>query len=224
MSETWKQFTERLIVDFCNKSGMRTFSLQEFQEAKENEIKAFSEIAKTPFATIRREMQTLRDEGILGFVDNRGTYTLRRPIILEGELVEDAPLKDMVGFSEPNNTFEYEQQIVSNSDISKLEKREYIIETYARDRGWVKKAKDCFGFDCLHPGCRNTFLKPDGERYIEVHHIIPLFQGGEDGLWNLTVVCAHHHRMAHFAETIKREELQKQFLGIANEKLQQAIL
>jgi 8-oxo-dGTP pyrophosphatase MutT (NUDIX family) len=65
---------------------------------------------------------------------------------------------------------------------------------------WVKQAIDIFGYNCLFQNCGNTFLREDGIPYIEVHHIIPLCHGGEDGLWNLSVLCAHHHRMAHFAD------------------------
>ncbi|MSP28757.1 MAG: HNH endonuclease [Methylococcales bacterium] len=48
------------------------------------------------------------------------------------------------------------------------------------------------------------YLREDGTPYIEVHHIIPLCHGGEDGIWNLSVLCAHHHRMAHFADVKTR--------------------
>lgn len=220
LEKDWKQFTERLVVDFCNKRGMRTFSLKEFKSEYEDEILSFSEDNNNPFAKIRQQLQMLRNDEILSFVDNRGTYTLRRPIILEGELEDDAPIKDEDGLSEPKSAFDYEGKASNHTYNARLEKYEYTVETYARNRGWVKQAKDRFGHHCLHPQCRNSFLKPDGELYIEVHHIVPLFQGGEDALCNLSVVCAHHHRMAHFAENIVKEDLQKLFLGIVSERLQ----
>lgn len=220
LEEDWRQFTERLVIDFCNKRGLRTFSLKEFQSEYENEIISFSEDNNNPFAKIRQQLQVLRKKEIITFVDNRGTYTLRHPVILEDELEEDAPIKLKGGLSESNSAFNYEnRQNIQHSSL-KLEKREYTHETFARNRGWVKLAKDNYGHYCLHPGCQNAFLKPDGEPYIEVHHIVPLFQGGEDAIWNLTVVCAHHHRMAHFAENIVKEDLQKLFQGIINERLQ----
>ncbi len=86
------------------------------------------------------------------------------------------------------------------SATSDPEKKEYIVETHARNRGWVKQAKQTLGWYCLYPGCSNSFTKEDGMPYIEVHHIIPLYQGGDDGIWNLSIVCAHHHRMAHYAD------------------------
>lgn len=189
--QTWKDFTHKLVLDYCNEKGSRTFSLQEFQTANEKAIIDFRKDNKHPFDKIRQQLQELRKSNILGFVDNRGTYTLRKPEILQNELLDEA---------------------VASAYPTEPDKREYIREAYARDRGWVKAAKEKFGCYCLHPDCGNTFNKQDGTPYIEVHHIIPLYKGGEDALWNLAVVCAHHHKMAHFADEDTQTILQKTFL------------
>jgi hypothetical protein len=46
---------------------------------------------------------------------------------------------------------------------------------------------------CYHPG----FVREDGTMYSEVHHIVPLGEGGEDVLSNVACVCPAHHREAH---------------------------
>ncbi len=172
--------------------------MQEFQTAKESEILSFSDNNKHPFDKVGQQLQLLRKDGILSFVDNRGTYTLREPVILHGELSEEAVA--FVHETEPN-------------------KKEYVRESFARDRGWVKDAKEKFGSYCLHPNCKNTFNKQNGLPYIEVHHIIPLFEGGEDAVWNLAVICAHHHKMAHFADSDTQIDLRKLFLNIVENSL-----
>lgn len=86
-------------------------------------------------------------------------------------------------------------------------KREILMETYVRDRGWIRLAKTTFGDVCMYDDCQNTFRKDDGEYYIETHHIKSLSDGGKDHICNLSVLCAHHHRMAHFAEQNNRDEL-----------------
>lgn len=197
-ANNWKDFTRELVVAYCNERGSRTFTLQEFQSAKEVEIESFSDKNNFPFDKVRQQLQLLRKEGILTFVDNRGTYTLREPVILAGELSDESVA--FVHEKEPN-------------------KREYVRETFARDRGWVKLAKEKLGHYCLHPSCRNTFTKQDGLPYIEVHHIIPLFEGGEDAVWNLAVVCAHHHKMAHFADVETQVDLRKLFLKIVEKQV-----
>ena len=51
---------------------------------------------------------------------------------------------------------------------------------------------------CEVPGCEHpVFVCADGTRYVEVHHIVPLSEGGEDVLSNVACVCPAHHREAH---------------------------
>lgn len=102
------------------------------------------------------------------------------------------------------------------------DRREILLETYARDRGWVRLAKRAFGEKCMCQNCNNTFVKNDGKPYIEVHHIVPLHKGGEDGIWNLSVLCAHHHRMAHFARDKERKAISR-YLTEENKRLRAAV-
>lgn len=193
---SWKEFTKQLILDYCNEHSVRTFSLQEFQIAKSLEIESFKESNRHPYDKIRQQLQFLREDDFLSFADNRGTYTLKQPIILKDEVAEEA---------------------VPFIHTQEANKREYLIEVHSRNRNIIQKAKDQFGCFCLHPQCTNSFKKDDGTPYIEIHHIIPLFKEGEDALWNLIPVCAHHHKMAHFAETMTRLKLEKIYTSIVEE-------
>jgi len=176
----WKKFTYKLIRDFCNRNGSRTFTLKDFYAENKELIDGFRKDSNNnQLAKIRQQLQFLRDEGLLSFVDNSGTYTLRGIDILDGE-VDDEKIASLK-FETP-------------------EKKEYLIETYVRDIGWAREAKKRLGLFCMCRDCRNTFMREDLTPYIEVHHIIPLCEGGEDGIWNLSVLCAHHHRMAHYAD------------------------
>ena len=140
---------------------------------------------------VQQTLQFLRDDKLIYFVDGKGTYTLITSELLKTEAEE-----------------------TENIDFSKEkpEKREYLIETYVRKTKWVKEAKKAYGTDCMYKRCKNTFLRPDGAPYIEVHHIIPLFKGGEELLWNLSVLCAHHHRMAHFSNEQDKNTMEKYLL------------
>ncbi len=189
---TWKEFIYHLIVDYCNRRGNRTFTLQEFQASNQKAISDFRPEAQTPFNTLRRVLQELRDEKLLTFVNNSGTYTLRGVELLEGE-VEDENLVKI--------------------QAETPEKKEYLIEIYVRDIGWANEAKKKFGRFCICSGCQNSFVKDDGIPYIEVHHIIPLCMGGEDAIWNLAVLCAHHHRMAHYANAKTRIQMEESLLS-----------
>ncbi len=184
---TWKEFIHKEILEYCNRAGSRTFSLEDFYSEKEPLIVDFSPKNNNREAKVRQILQFLRDDRVLEFVDNHGHYTLRDIDLLTQE-----------------------KQELATIDISKEppERKEYVVETFVRNVGWAKKAREIYGEFCLVPDCKNTFKKEDGSPYIEVHHITPLCNGGEDGVWNLSVLCAHHHKMAHFALKYDRDKLQ----------------
>lgn len=51
---------------------------------------------------------------------------------------------------------------------------------------------------CEMPGCTCTlFHRDDGSPYLEVHHIVPLAEGGDDTLINAAALCPHCHRKLH---------------------------
>ena len=51
-------------------------------------------------------------------------------------------------------------------------------------------------------------MKEDGELYIEVHHIVAMFEGGSpNDKLNLSVLCPNHHREVHYAKKVRRAEL-----------------
>jgi predicted HNH restriction endonuclease len=62
--------------------------------------------------------------------------------------------------------------------------------------------------ECETPGCsRPLFTRDDGNPYLEVHHIVPLGEGGEDTLENAAGLCPHCHRELHFGK--RRAALRK---------------
>ncbi|HOE63756.1 MAG TPA: HNH endonuclease [Candidatus Sumerlaeota bacterium] len=188
----WKELVFGEVVSFCNNIGSRTFSLQDFIKAKLEIFINAKPDNKHVEAKIRQQLQFLRDENKVTFLDNSGHYTLRDIYLLDLEKEETKTL-----------------------DLTKEEpeKREYIVETYVRRVKWAEQAKEILGDRCLYKECPNTFTKDDGTKYIEVHHIIPLCKGGEDGLWNLSVLCAHHHKMAHYGNERARRDIESFLLN-----------
>jgi hypothetical protein len=67
----------------------------------------------------------------------------------------------------------------------------------------LARAKGCCEY-CGVPG----FLKPNGNRYLETHHIIALAAEGADRLTNVIALCPNDHREAHFGERRGFLELQ----------------
>lgn len=186
---TWKTFIYELIENHCEKNDLGTFTLQDFISKHARDIQEFRPENRNWEAKVRQQLQFLRDDNLLHFADNHGTYTLKN--FLTHDKLDDENIETTL--------------------VSVPEKHEYLVETFARNRKYVTLALNRFGSSCLCEGCENKFTKPDGFQYIEVHHVIPLCDGGEDALWNLSVLCAHHHRMAHFADCDTKLKL-KNFL------------
>jgi predicted HNH restriction endonuclease len=52
---------------------------------------------------------------------------------------------------------------------------------------------------CEMPGCgRSLFIRDDGAPYLEVHHVKPLGEEGDDTTRNAAALCPHCHRELHF--------------------------
>lgn len=51
---------------------------------------------------------------------------------------------------------------------------------------------------CETPDCHHElFKRDDGSFYLEVHHLVPLNEGGDDSLRNVAALCPHCHRELH---------------------------
>ena len=71
---------------------------------------------------------------------------------------------------------------------------------YVRDpavKAWVLQQADgcCELCDCSAP-----FLRQDGLPYLEVHHVLPLAEGGSDKLSNAIALCPNCHRRMHHGQ------------------------
>lgn len=102
--------------------------------------------------------------------------------------------------------------------LTKLSLEELLARYQAKMKGKDKKPRtyrtttSCFDRDpevvaiarvrangkCELPGCSHPlFLDAEDRPFLEVHHIEPLSEGGEDRPENVASVCPSHHREAH---------------------------
>lgn len=74
-------------------------------------------------------------------------------------------------------------------------------DDYQRDPYVVMAAFNRSNGRCEMPNCSNAlFLRGDDTPYLEVHHVIPLGEGGEDTYANVAALCPHCHREQHFGK------------------------
>jgi 5-methylcytosine-specific restriction protein A len=50
---------------------------------------------------------------------------------------------------------------------------------------------------CGRCGKAAPFTRPNGQPYLEVHHVLPLSEGGPDTVDNAIALCPNCHRRAH---------------------------
>jgi hypothetical protein len=77
----------------------------------------------------------------------------------------------------------------ANAATTRVFERSALVVAIAR----LRANHQCEVPSCSHP----TFMREDGTLYTEVHHIVPLGEGGADVLSNVACVCPAHHREAH---------------------------
>ena len=100
-----------------------------------------------------------------------------------------------------------------DSSSEEVKKTQKVIETFERNRKAVRDLKRLYK-TCQITGDNFVFSKVNGEPYLEVHHLVPLGEGGSDEPANLVVISAHIHRMLHYA-VVEGIDLSK----IADDKL-----
>ena len=77
----------------------------------------------------------------------------------------------------------------ASSSTTRVYERDPLVIAIARKRAGHR----CEVPDCKHP----QFTAADGLPYCEVHHVVPLSEGGEDRIENAACLCPAHHREVH---------------------------
>jgi len=102
-------------------------------------------------------------------------------------------------------------------------RRPQASSVYDRDPLVVALRKCLANFRCEVDSCQSDqFWTDAGDLFVEVHHLIPLAEGGPDTLENTVAVCPTHHRFLHHGKdraqtanqlTIKRQRDQLRYAG-----------
>ena len=150
---------------------------------------------QTPCNTVDNVLQALRDEGLLVFIDNRGTYEW------------------LLGARELHpREFGYDK----DTPVPHVPAR---ILRPVRDSKLVARVKRLEGYACQLCGCSIELPGQENE-YVEAHHIQPLGRPhcGPDTLENLIVVCPNHHvQLDYGGIELRLEDLQNRGHSIAPE-------
>lgn len=73
----WSESVEEAVRRHCSRTGSTEFTRQDLTGAELDRIVTETgSVGKTPQQTLSRELQQLRDKGVLEFVDDHGAYRL----------------------------------------------------------------------------------------------------------------------------------------------------
>lgn len=197
MAVGWRSWVLNQIKQLSEQQSSPTVGLKQIYDYCLVEATKVFPSNNHPEAKIIQQLQQLRDRGDLKFNKKHGVYTLK-----------DYLPKQWLNPQERNVIQSWQPT-----------EREYYVEVFARDRRVRREAIEQFGDNCMIDRCQNAFKTEQGKNYIEVHHIKPLFEGGEDRIWNLAILCAHHHRLTHFAARPERQAIKLDLLDCVSSKL-----
>ncbi|HCE2690165.1 HNH endonuclease [Vibrio parahaemolyticus] len=116
---------------------------------------------------------------------------------LQSQLSLEESLENRISKSKKSTSLERQKRIEAAGGKPKrikvvatyyIRNPDVIVETLARANGYCERCKN------KAPFLRRTDRSP----YLEVHHIIPLSEGGDDLLENTIALCPNCHRDAHF--------------------------
>ena len=97
-------------------------------------------------------------------------------------------------------------------------KRKVTRKDYVRNPVIVQAALLRASGRCEMTGCKTQlFLREEGVPYLEVHHVIPLAEEGDDTLANAAALCPKCHREQHYGKL--KDEKRAQLMGIVAAKM-----
>jgi 5-methylcytosine-specific restriction endonuclease McrA len=114
--------------------------------------------------------------------------------VIGQNVVEEADKLTALGLPTLMDRYRQQEGKVARAPVAQ------VVQTRSFDRAplVVAIAKERAGYRCEVPGCvGHRFTGAHGKPYCEVHHIVPLAQGGVDTIENVVCLCPNHHREAH---------------------------
>lgn len=190
-------------------AGVRIFILKTDQEEYWAGWHRTEEIQRLASIDPRFEVMLTQPAGHLSFdpvveldvTSIRDPFGVKPPVapVTEADAEKKTPKKTAynanAGRTEEAIAADLFQDDSSSQEVKKTAK---VVETFERNRKAVRDLKRLYK-SCQVTGDDFVFSKVNGEPYLEVHHLVPLGEGGSDDPANLVVISAHIHRMLHYA-------------------------
>ncbi|MCR9504361.1 HNH endonuclease [Vibrio alginolyticus] len=136
-------------------------------------------------------------KAFIRFVAQDKLFPTANETIKESQAKYKVTFENEVNESLDDSSENRQRRLASRSTKPKVVYR--LVQDYRRDPDVVAEALYRAEGFCEKCKEKAPFIKrSNGEPYLEVHHIIPLSQGGLDSLENVISLCPNCHREIHF--------------------------
>lgn len=148
-------------------------------------------------------------EGDTVIIGNVGTqlFVAKEPAL---PITDQSAAEELIKKSDPANILKRAKAAKGKPPTTLVQRQEFVRNPYVVAGALIRAQKNC-----EMPGCSSTlFAKDDGSVYLEVHHVHPLGEGGDDSLENAAAVCPSCHRELHFGkERMQRRTVLKSYIA-----------
>ncbi|MDF4355189.1 HNH endonuclease signature motif containing protein [Vibrio parahaemolyticus] len=136
-------------------------------------------------------------KAFIRFVAQDKLFPTANETIKESQAEYKVTFENEVNESLDDSSENRQRRLASRSTKPKVVYR--LVQDYRRDPDVVAEALYRAEGFCEKCKEKAPFIKrSNGEPYLEIHHIIPLSQGGLDSLENVISLCPNCHREIHF--------------------------
>lgn len=139
------------------------------------------------------------------------------------DIIPDAVYQDLVDAAEPAQTSYSPEEYIPSHPDGKNQKSNRPVTNPSIGKEAIKIAE----YKCSVDESHHTFIKKDGTKYMEVHHLIPLeyqhkFKYKLDTKANLVPVCPLCHKQLHYGQIEDIAPILTQFYNLRNDLLQRS--
>jgi 5-methylcytosine-specific restriction protein A len=171
-------------------SGVRLFLFEVFEEGRYL-YTGEAELADSPYRSRQPDSEkTVRDVWIFPLKLKGHT----RPPLLKKELLET---KEETVRKKAHRLPLDQLEFVARYALKEGGRREVVSEVYEHDQIVSEYAKRKANGTCQLCNGPAPFSTRDGEPFLEIHHIVPLAEGGLDIVDNVAALCPNCHRRMH---------------------------
>jgi 5-methylcytosine-specific restriction protein A len=183
-------FNQNKALCESNEKGTALFLFEVFSEGNYTYIGEV-ELADNPYLSRQTDPEkTVRDVTVF-------------PLMLKGHAHPPLLKKDL-----PATKEEIERKKAQKLPMDQLEfqakyavkegsRREVVSEVFDGDQIVSEYARRRADGTCQLCGMPAPFKNRDGEPFLEIHHIVPLDEGGQDTVENVAALCPNCHRKMH---------------------------